>query len=714
MGGIDKKYFKEVGKMLKYRNLQIQHKLIASFAVILAVVLVLAVSNYVANSRIGSLSTSLEENAYMAYKDGSSLVDTFTKLSESLTEAISFSDSSKLEKASEIATGFETTLSHLKKVAVDDSQAIVEIESKYKEYFATGKEIVTAAVDFNSNNSFNSKLDKYGTLGNELRERLIQYTQSKDAAFQKGINEVTNTAQFYAHFTVWISIGTMLLAVFLATTLGRSIGKPINQITAVAEKVAVGDLTVHIDETRRGDEIGILSRSFQSLISYIRDLSSAIEGLSKNDLSVNIEPKSPQDHLSLNIQRTIQTLRDLADETRNMTRFAMEGNLSQRGDASKFQGVYADVVNGMNTTFEAVVEPFNETAAVLERLAAHDLTARVKGNYKGDFARIKEAMNIASNNLEQALAQVSSASQEITTVSGQISGSSQSLSSSATAQASSLEEVSSSLQEMSSMTKQNANNAKEARSLSDSARSTAGKGMDSMNRLSEAINKIKISSDATAKIVKTIDEIAFQTNLLALNAAVEAARAGDAGKGFAVVAEEVRNLAMRSAEAAKNTSNLIEESVKNAEGGVEINQEVLVNLDEINAQVNKVSEVMAEIASASDQQSQGIDQITTSVQQMSDMTQQNAANSEESAASAVELDNLAHKMQKLVDAFEISSQASAQNSFATGFSKKPAAKGKKQNGGLAVRPAAEKPAAREGNAADMIPFDSDYDILREF
>jgi methyl-accepting chemotaxis protein len=209
------------------------------------------------------------------------------------------------------------------------------------------------------------------------------------------------------------------------------------------------------------------------------------------------------------------------------------------------------------------------------------------------------------------------------------------------------------------MTKQNASNAKEARSLSDGARSTADRGVDSMQRLSEAINRIKASSDSTAKIVKTIDEIAFQTNLLALNAAVEAARAGDAGKGFAVVAEEVRNLAMRSAEAAKNTSNLIEESVRNAEGGVSINQEVLTNLREINDQVNKVSEVMAEIASASDQQSQGIDQVTTAVQQMSDMTQQNAANSEESAASALELDNLAHKMQRMVDTFHLGNQQSA-------------------------------------------------------
>ena len=204
------------------------------------------------------------------------------------------------------------------------------------------------------------------------------------------------------------------------------------------------------------------------------------------------------------------------------------------------------------------------------------------------------------------------------------------------------------------MTKQNTLNAREANNVAIEARDSAQRGVESMSRMSLAINKIKTSSDSTSKIVKTIDEIAFQTNLLALNAAVEAARAGDAGKGFAVVAEEVRNLAMRSAEAAKNTANLIEEAVKNSENGVSINAEVLKNFQEITEKINKVSQVVAEIAAASEQQDQGISQVNKAVEQMNQLTQQNAANAEESASAAEEMSSQSEEMRSMVAGFKLS------------------------------------------------------------
>ena len=254
-----------------------------------------------------------------------------------------------------------------------------------------------------------------------------------------------------------------------------------------------------------------------------------------------------------------------------------------------------------------------------------------------------------SNPINRIIEGLAAGGQQTSSAAGQVSSSSQSLAQGASEQAAAIEEVTSSVEEMASMTKQNAGNATEAKGLADTARSSAEKGTSAMGRMSQAIEDIKKSSDETAKIVKTIDEIAFQTNLLALNAAVEAARAGDAGKGFAVVAEEVRNLSQRSAEAARNTADMIEGAVKNADNGVEISQEVGKMLEEISEGSSKVNDLVAEIAGASNEQAQGIEQINTAVGQMDQVTQSNAGNAEESASASEELSAQAQELNRMVE-----------------------------------------------------------------
>jgi methyl-accepting chemotaxis protein len=238
--------------------------------------------------------------------------------------------------------------------------------------------------------------------------------------------------------------------------------------------------------------------------------------------------------------------------------------------------------------------------------------------------------------------------EQVGAASNQVSAASQSLAEGASEQASSLEETSSSLEELSGMTKQNADNANQANVLATQAREAADKGNSAMGVMSNAIQEIKNSSDETAKIIKVIDEIAFQTNLLALNAAVEAARAGEAGKGFAVVAEEVRNLAMRSAEAAKNTNELIEGSQKNADNGVAATEEFTGILNEINGSIKKVTDLVAEVSAASNEQAQGIGQVNTAISQIDQVTQQNASNAEESASASEELNAQAQELQRVV------------------------------------------------------------------
>ena len=253
----------------------------------------------------------------------------------------------------------------------------------------------------------------------------------------------------------------------------------------------------------------------------------------------------------------------------------------------------------------------------------------------------------------QAIAEMLGASSlQVASASNQVSSSSQSLAQGASEQAASLEEIGSSLKEMSSMTRRTAETAQQATLLSSQAKTSAENGNEAMGKLARAIEDIQKASAETAKIVKTIDQIAFQTNLLALNAAVEAARAGEAGKGFAVVAEEVRNLAMRSAEAAKTTSLLIEGSVASSANGVVIALEAGKTLSEIQLSVDKVNGLIAEIAAASQEQSQGIGQVAQAVQQMDQVTQSNAATSEESAAAAEELSSQSEQLRSLVHQLE--------------------------------------------------------------
>ncbi|MGC4034289.1 MAG: methyl-accepting chemotaxis protein [Tepidisphaeraceae bacterium] len=242
------------------------------------------------------------------------------------------------------------------------------------------------------------------------------------------------------------------------------------------------------------------------------------------------------------------------------------------------------------------------------------------------------------------------------TTSIELTGAGRGLAKNASDQASSLEETGSALEEISSMTKRNADTAHQASTLTSSAKAISDRGNLAMAKMTTAIQDIHKASGETAKIVKTIDEIAFQTNLLALNAAVEAARAGEAGKGFAVVAEEVRNLAMRSAEAAKNTAALIDGSVQSAKAGVSIAGEVATNLTQITDATGKINLLVAEIAASCSEQSQGISEVNKAIQQMDKSTQANAATAEESASNAEELDrqgsqllSIVHELTALVD-----------------------------------------------------------------
>jgi len=433
----------------------------------------------------------------------------------------------------------------------------------------------------------------------------------------------------------------------------------------------------------------------------------ALDRLIQADIGLVVSKLTEErtERLQEQVRDGMRRVRDLVQEVAVEAR---DGDLQKRADPESYDGLAREVVETMNEMLDSICMPLDETIEALEEIADGDLTVRITSDYQGDFARIKRAVNTATESLDESFSNVAAAAEQVNAASDQISMGSQQLAEGSTEQASTLEQVASSLQEMASMTEQTSANAQEGDSLSDATRQSTREGVEQMEQLAEAIDQIKESADQTSKIVEKIDEIAFQTNLLALNAAVEAARAGDAGKGFAVVAEEVRNLAMESAEAAEDTAELIEGSIENVEQGVELNQEVMGQLEEIDERVGKVSAVMGEIAAASEQQNQGIEEVTEATEQLNQVTQETASNAEESSSAAEELSGQAEELERLVDQFDVSQRS------------RPPAGGSAANGGTA-------PAAHNNGGpgdtpeptgdtldAEEIPFDEDEEVLSEF
>lgn len=301
----------------------------------------------------------------------------------------------------------------------------------------------------------------------------------------------------------------------------------------------------------------------------------------------------------------------------------------------------------------SIKKPIDKLVNVSQKIANGDLDVMIDINRKDEIGVLANAFSLMAENINDVMSNISSASEQVASGSKQVSDSSMALSQGATEQASSIEELTASLEEIAAQTKQNADSANQANGLADTARVNAAQGNEQMKNMLKAMDEINDSSSNISKIIKVIDEIAFQTNILALNAAVEAARAGQHGKGFAVVAEEVRNLAARSANAAKETTSMIEGSIKKVEGGTKIANETADALNKIVEGVAKVAALVGDIATASNEQAAGIEQINQGIMQVSQVVQTNSATSEESAAASEELAGQAELLKEQVARFKL-------------------------------------------------------------
>jgi methyl-accepting chemotaxis protein len=331
---------------------------------------------------------------------------------------------------------------------------------------------------------------------------------------------------------------------------------------------------------------------------------------------------------------------------------ASNGDLSERINTSGYNGFMKRIGDAINGLLEQISSPIQEVSKVMSCLESGDLTKNMEGDFSGEFATLQSSVNSSMNNLKEMVSEIRSAASQIGTAAGEISQGNTDLSQRTEEQASSLEETASSMEELTSTVKQNAENSKQANMLAAGARTEAESGGQVIESTITAMTAINEASTKIEDIISVIDEIAFQTNLLALNAAVEAARAGEQGRGFAVVASEVRSLAQRSAAAAKEIKVLIKDSVEKVDEGTRLVDESGSTLSGIVNSVKKVSDIIAEIAAASAEQSSGIDQVGKAITQLDEVTQQNAALVEQAAAASESLDEQAKGMNSHMGFFE--------------------------------------------------------------
>jgi len=344
-------------------------------------------------------------------------------------------------------------------------------------------------------------------------------------------------------------------------------------------------------------------------------------------------------------------------ELKSLLDAAVQGDFTRRLATENKEGFFLDMAQGMNQLVGIVVQALEDLSRVLNAVASGDLSKSIEAEYAGTFGQLKDNTNTTVTQLREVVGQIMMATEAINTAAQEIAAGNQDLSSRTEEQASSLEETASSMEQLNSTVRNNAETARQAAELARNSNSAAVKGGEMVGRVVDTMSGIQASSKKIADIIGVIDSIAFQTNILALNAAVEAARAGEQGRGFAVVATEVRNLAQRSADAAKEIKLLIDESVGKVDGGVQLVHETGAAITEVVGAFQQLAQLVGGIAEASREQASGIEQVSNAVTQMDEVTQQNAALVEEAAAAAESLEEQAQGLRQAVAMFRLDSGA---------------------------------------------------------
>ncbi|EPG5380013.1 HAMP domain-containing protein [Stenotrophomonas maltophilia] len=432
----------------------------------------------------------------------------------------------------------------------------------------------------------------------------------------------------------------------------------------LARQHDAGSLSYRMDESAFPGDYGRMVHETNALVgSHVQVQNRLIEVMkhyARGDLSVDMDPlPGEKAAITQAMDETKTSLSAINGEIRRLATAAAAGDFSLRGDEDRFAYDFRDMVAGLNRLMQTTDENLVQVSTLLQAISRGDLTVRMQGDFHGVFARMRDDCNATVDQLKQIVGRIQSSASSINLAAGEIASGNNDLSRRTEQQAANLEETAASMEELTSTVKQNAEHARQANQLAIGAHGVASQGGEVVGQVVTTMSAIEASSKKIAEIISVIDGIAFQTNILALNAAVEAARAGEQGRGFAVVASEVRTLAQRSAGAAKEIKGLIEDSVGKVADGSALVRQAGTTMGEIVASVQRVTDIMADISAASQEQSSGIEQVNQAVVQMDETTQQNAALVEEASAAARSMEEQANLLAEAVSVFRTGAAAAA-------------------------------------------------------
>ncbi|QNH20454.1 methyl-accepting chemotaxis protein [Xanthomonas sp. GW] len=624
-----------------------------------------------------------------------------------------------------------------------------QIDLGYERSRAANQQVLDLGMNDKSDEALQVLMKQAAPATQQWQDAINAYSERQRQRGAKAFDDANAAMDHGRAMLIGGGVAVVLVSVLLAWLITRSLTVPLSRATRAAEAIARGDLDNDV-QTLASDETGRLLGAMHGMQQQLRSLIAAQLDMAKRhdagQISFRMDASAfPGDYgrmaaetnavvgshievklklaqimgryaigdLSQDMDRLpgekavlTQTMDEVKanlaamnGQIKQLAQSAADGDFSARGDADSFQFDFRVMVESLNQLMTTADGNLQSLSALLQSIAAGDLTARMHGEFRGVFAQMRDDANATAEQLSEIVSRIKHSAVSINAAASEIATGNDDLSRRTEQQAASLEETAASMEELTSTVKQNADHARQANQLAAGAATVASEGGDVVGQVVSTMSGIEASSKKIADIISVIDGIAFQTNILALNAAVEAARAGEQGRGFAVVASEVRTLAQRSASAAKEIKELIDDSVSRVAEGSALVGQAGKTMHEIVSSVQRVTDIMSEISAASQEQYAGIEQVNQTVTQMDESTQQNAALVEEASAAARSMEQQATELAQAVALFKLEENAAPVRQPTPAIAPKPKSY---------ARPAPAPAAARRLQSVAAMATDKDW------